>query len=144
MPSEEQVRAVARAFADALDRNDFERAATWMSPDCRYDVSASALAAGDTIVGPEAILDSYRQSDQRARQVFDAVEYTSTVEAVHGSTAVVRFDDVLRKGGQEHHHHCRQHVTVGESHLIESIVQEDIPSEVTAVQAFKKRVGIDL
>ena len=91
MVSKEQVRAVAQAFADALDRNDFAAVAPMLAPTCRYDLTAAAFTAEGPLVGPEAILESYRWHDARGRNQFDRVEYSSVVESVDGMMAV--FDD---------------------------------------------------
>src|SRR5688572_8695655 len=144
MVSEDEVRAVAQAFADALDRNNFDCVATMLTPTCRYDLTKASLTAEDTLVGPNAILESYRKHDATARRLFDRVDYSSVVEAVDGMTAVIRFTDVLEKAGQRHTYWCRQRITVDDAALIESIIQEDIPEETVAVRAFMERVGVTL
>jgi hypothetical protein len=144
MLSEEEVRAIAQAFADSLDRNDFERLTTMIAPTCRYDLTKAALTTEGTLVGPDAILESYRWHDARARKLFDRVDYSSAVEAVEGMTAVIRFTDVLEKMGKRHTYGCRQRITVNDSAVIESIVQEDFPAETVAVRAFMERVGVTL
>jgi hypothetical protein len=90
MSSEEEVRARAQIFAQSLDRNDFETVATILAPGCRYDLSGASLTSEGTLVGPEAILASYRSHDARARRLFDSVEYSSDVEAVEGKTPLRR------------------------------------------------------
>jgi hypothetical protein len=144
MLSEDNLRAVARAFADVLDHNDFERAATMLAPACKYDLTTASLTSEGTLVGPDTILESYRSHDAHARTLFDRVGYSSVVEAVDGMTAVIRFTDVLKKAGQQHTFSCRQRVTVNDAALIELIVQEDIPEETIAVRAFMERVGVTL
>src|SRR5688572_30590686 len=58
MVREDNLRAVAHAFADALDRNDFESAATMLAPACKYDLTTASLTSEGTLVGPDAILES--------------------------------------------------------------------------------------
>jgi hypothetical protein len=142
--SEDDVKAVAQVFADALDHNDFERAATMLAPTCRYDLTAASFSAEGTLVGPDAILESYRWHDARARRLFDHVDYSSVVETVDGVTAVIRFTDVLEKAGQRHTYSCRQRTTVNDAAFIELIVHEDIPAETVAVRVFMERVGVTL
>jgi hypothetical protein len=144
MVMEDEVRVVAHAFADALDRNDFDKVATLLVPTCRYDRTTASFTSEVTLVGPDAILESYRWHDVRARSLFDRVDYSSVVEAVEGLTAVIRFTDVLEKAGQRHTYSCRQRITVNESSLIDSIVHEDISGETMAARAFMQRVGVTL
>ena len=144
MPTEGNVRAVAQAFADALDRNDFETAAAMLAPNCRYDLTGASLTSEGTLLGPDAIVQSYRWHNARAHVLFDRVEYFSVVEEIEGAAAVIRFSDVIEKGTERHTYSCRQRVVVNEAGLIDLIVQLDIPEETAAVRAFLTRVGIDL
>jgi hypothetical protein len=144
MPNEEQIRAIAQAFANALDRNDFDAAAAMLAPTCRYDLTRASLTSEGTLMGPEAIVQSYRRHNARAQVLFDRVEYFSAVEDIEGGAAVIRFSDVLEKGSERHTYSCRQRVVVNESGLIDLIVQFDIPEETTAVRAFLRRVGVNL
>lgn len=144
MASEKEVRTVAKAFADALDRRDFDGAKAMLASTCRYDLTAASFTSEGTLVGPDAIVESYRWHDARARNLFDRLEYFSVVEAVDGMTAVIRFSDVLEKVGKRHTYSCRQRISVNESTVIDSIVQEDIPTETAAVRAFMERVGVRL
>ena len=134
---------MARAFADSLDRSDFGSVAALLAPGCRY-VQESSLTPEGTLVGPDAILASYRRHDERWRNLFDRVEYSSDVEALNDRSAVIRFVDVIEKDGQTHTYSCFQRITFDEHWRIEGIVQEDIPTEITAVRAFLERVGVTL
>ena len=141
MPCEERVLETARAFADCLDRSDFASVAVMLAPGCRY-VTGSSLTPEGTLVGPDAIIASYRRHDERARSLFDRVEYSSAVEAVRDNSAVIRFTDVIEKAGEEHSYSCFQRITFDEHWRIEGIVQQDIPTEITALRAFFGRVGV--
>ena len=143
MSDKERALAAARAFADALDQNDFESAAAMLAPDCRY-VQESALTSEGTLVGPDAILASYRWHDERSRRLFDRVEYSSDVEVLSDHSAVIRFMDMIEKSGQQHSYSCFQQLTFDDHWRIERIVQQDIPAEITAVKAFFERVGVTL
>jgi hypothetical protein len=144
MFSEEDVRARAKAFADALDHSDFEAVAIILAPTCRYDLTQASLTSEGTLVGSDAILASYRSHDARAQRLFDRVGYSSVVETVRGNTAIIRFTDVLEKSGATHTYSCRQRVTIDDHGQIELIVQEDIPTETVAVRAFMKQIGVTL
>lgn len=144
MATEEDVRAAAQAFANALDRNDFEGAAAMLAATCRYDLTKAAFTAEETLVGPAAIVESYRWHDARARSQFDRIEYFSVVEEVAGLAAVIRFSDILEKSGERHTYSCRQRITISDVGLIDAIVQEDIPEEKASVRAFMERVRVAL
>jgi hypothetical protein len=144
MSSEQEVRTRAQEFAESLDRNDFETVAAMLAPACRYDLTQASLTSEGTLVGPDAILASYRSHDVRAQRLFERVHYSSVVETVHGHTAVIRFTDVLEKFGAKHTYSCRQHITFDEQWRVETIVQEDIPAETAAVRSFLERVGVRL
>jgi len=139
---EERVRAIAEAFAIALDGNDFDTALTMLAPTCRYDRTGASHPSEGVLLGPATIVASYRSHDDRARAVFDRVEYVSAVERVEGASAVIRFSDVLEKAGERHTYCCRQRITVNASSLIETIVHDDIPGEEAAVREFMARVGV--
>jgi hypothetical protein len=94
-----------------------------LAPTCCYDLTRASLTSEGTLVGPDAILESYRSHDARARKFFDRVDYSSAVDAVDGMTAVIRFTDVLEKAGQQHIYSCRQRISVNDSAVIASIVQ---------------------
>jgi hypothetical protein len=142
MISETDVRDLATAFATALDHNDFATAAAMLAPDCRYDLTRASLSSEGTLIGPQAIVDSYRAHDAYARRLLDRIDYVSVVEAVDAMTAVIRFTDVLEKNGERHTYYCRQQIILDEKRQIQSIVQDDIPSEIAAVRAFMSRVGV--
>jgi hypothetical protein len=144
MLSDDQVRATAVSFATALDRNDFDAARRLLASDCQYDLRAASLTNEGTLVGPDAIITSYRGHDDRARRLFDRVEYWSAVESVDGTTATIVFGDTLEKNGQRHTYRCRQQIRLNGFGTIASIVHEDIPGEAAAVRLFLQRVGVDL
>jgi hypothetical protein len=140
MVTEDKMRAMALAFATALDRNDFEGAISLLAPTGRYE----PCAPEGVLVGPAAIVESYRWHDARDRAAFDRVEYSSSIESVHALTAAIRFTDVLEKDGESHTYNCRQHITVNETAAIYRIIQEDVPEEKAVVRDFMKRVGVQL
>ena len=72
----ETSRSIATRFAAALDADDYDAARPLLAPDCRYEAPKSV------IIGPDAILDSYRQASIDGHAKFDRLEYASTVPEV--------------------------------------------------------------
>jgi hypothetical protein len=66
------------------------------------------------------------------------------VEHVEGNAAIIRFTDLLEKGGKRHSYSCRERLTFNDAMQVEAIVQEDIPEEKVAVRAFMNEVGVVL
>ena len=64
---------VARRLGRALDRNDFDAARLHLSLTCRY------VIRDEEIVGDQAIIASYRTSNDWAEQSLDLIEYDSSV-----------------------------------------------------------------
>src|SRR5262249_20839692 len=65
---------VVRGLARALDVDDFEAAAGFLSPACEYD------ARGERLVGREAIIASYAASSAWGRGNLSSLTYASEVE----------------------------------------------------------------
>jgi RimJ/RimL family protein N-acetyltransferase len=125
----------ARAFAAALDEDDFERARPLLSPHCVYEVR------GSVIHGSNAILRSYAAATRKAHGLFHQVGYESQVEAT-STHACIEFVDVLRHGGHEHRHRSRQHLGFGADQRIATIVHEDLEGEAEALRDFLARCGL--
>mgnify|MGYP000885101595 CR=1 FL=1 len=126
--------APARAFASALDRDDFATARPFLSSRCVYEVRGSVLE------GPDAILASYENATRDARAQFDEVFYESEVEAT-ATGARIHYTDIVRRNGREHRHRCVQHLTFAADEKITRIVHEDLPGEREAVRAFLADCG---
>lgn len=75
----QSVSHLATAFARALDRSDFDAAAAVLAPTCRHDLTKASLTSERTLLGPAAIIASYRWHDQREHRLFDHVEYFSVI-----------------------------------------------------------------
>src|SRR4051812_47913916 len=108
--TEEAVRQAAARFAEALDRNDFNGANSMLTSDCLYDRRAGQLTSEGIIVGPDAIIASYKSHDEWARQIFERVAYSSVIEAVKGPVATIRFVDEIEKSGKHHIYSSLQHI----------------------------------
>ena len=130
-------RDIAQRFAAALDRDDIESAASMLAPDCHYDNGATILK------GPDAIINSYRESSERARRLLDEVRYESTIQQGAGNQAAITFIDHLRKDTLTYVYRCRQMVEINEAGRIASIRHEELDGEREALHRFFKSCGIE-
>ncbi|MGZ3688754.1 MAG: nuclear transport factor 2 family protein, partial [Bdellovibrionota bacterium] len=93
---------VAEGFASALDRDDFEAAARFLTPDCLYEIG------GHTMQGREPIIASYRENAEWVKANLDAIQYESVIEHTDAESATVLFTDHVQKAGQKFHFSSRQ------------------------------------
>ena len=127
---------VARRFASALDRCDFAEAARYLAPDCRYQIGEAVL------VGPEAIIASYRESDEWGRSVLEHVVYESQVEE-SGDHVTVTYIDRLSYHGETHEYRCRQHLWLDAPGRIVRILHEELPGERERLDEFLGKIGVE-
>jgi hypothetical protein len=120
----------ARKFAAALDAEDYETAGALLASNCDYH-SPSGL-----IVGPAAIVASYRGIGESARRKLDAIEYTSAVEMGGPDVAIIEFTDSLQYGKRRHVYRCRQAISVNDRGLIVEITHEELPQERARLEDF--------
>jgi hypothetical protein len=128
------VLAIVQRFAAALDAEDYSSARELLAPNCTYHLG------DDTIVGQNAVVDSYRANGQSAKQRFDSIEYASNVQIAGLSTAIINFTDRIRIGNECHEYRCRQSVTVGSNGLVEGITHEELPRERERLRDFEARL----
>jgi hypothetical protein len=121
----------AQQFAAALDAEDYEAVRASLAFGCVYDAPHGVL------IGPEAIVASYRQNAVAARGRFAKIEYTSEVATAGPAEAVITFIDRVMLRGVWHEHRCRQHVRLGAGGLIEHIRHEELPGERERLQQFE-------
>jgi hypothetical protein len=133
MPYPKHLLEKARQFARALDECDYHTAASYLSANCRYDVGP-----GDSRIGPESIVASYRESDEKARREFDAIEYDSEVESSDSVGITLMFFDKLRKGGDSHVFRCSQVVYFDEDERIARIELHEIAGEREKLNEFRR------
>ena len=131
----DEIIAIARHFAAALDRCDYEEAAHFISSECACSVGT------ETLVGPQAIIASYRESSDWGARVLDSVAYESSVRSVPVG-ARVRFVDHITHRGQSHTYRCHQYLEFDAGGLITHILHEEILGEREALDAFFTRCGI--
>ena len=120
----------AQRFAKALDAEDYELARCLLHADCRY------TCRGETYIGPDEIVDSYRKNGTLAKK-FDAIEYDSNVIAESDTEFRIEFVDHIRHQGNSLTFHCEQRVVVDPSGLIVEIWHVDLDGQVEALNKFK-------
>ncbi len=128
------LRTRAEGFARALDKDDFESAKAYLAQNCRY-------SAGEKDVhGPDAIIQSFREGSEKAKSLFDQVDYGSEILDISAAGVVVQFTDLIEIRGQSHVYSSRQHLEFGDDGLIIRIVHEEIPGEIEALEAIIKKL----
>jgi hypothetical protein len=128
-------RATAGRFANALDRCDFGEATGYLAEDCQYRI------AEQTIVGPQAIMASYRESAEWGSRTLEQVIYASEVEERHEGVSVLYIDRIIQHG-QAHEYRCRQHLTFNAAGKVARIVHEELPGEREKLNEFFARHGV--
>ena len=119
----EEIYQRAQIFARALDANDFEKARMLLAPDCVYDTGREILT------GPDAIMSSYANNNEKAHTLFDFVAYESEILETTGNTALILFTDKISRQGQNHIHSCNQRLHFAADLKIEKIEHLEIKGE---------------
>lgn len=137
-PPQASARALetARALAEALDRSDEAAARPLLAPGCVYDLG------GRRLVGPDAILASYRASAEWATAHFDQVRYESRVRPETAGRVAVTYVDHLARGGRSLTYTCEQWLTVDADGRVARIEHRDLPGEPEALRAYFDAVGL--
>jgi hypothetical protein len=126
---------VVQQFAAALDAEDYETVRASLSARCAYHSPAGLL------VGPDAIVTSYRENGASARDRFDNIEYRSAVEPTAEDQAIITFIDRVMLVGAWHEFRCRQRIHLSASDLIDEIMHEEVPGERERLARFEARKG---
>jgi hypothetical protein len=122
---------LGRQFAEALDVCDYVLAAEFLTDNCHYERPGQ-----QSLIGPRAICNSYRESDERARHDFDSVVYRSEVTADESGGIRLNFFDELGSGNAKHTFRCSQIVYFDENEKIDRIVLVEIVGERDRLNAF--------
>jgi ribosomal protein S18 acetylase RimI-like enzyme len=130
----ESLRTRAEGFAKALDKDDFESAKAYLAQNCRY------LTGDKDIHGPDAIIQNFREGSEKAKRLFDHVDYGSEILDIGVAGVVVQFTDLIEITGQSHIYSSKQHLEFGDDGLIIRIIQEEIPGELEALEAIIKKL----
>ncbi len=125
--------SIPRRFASALDRCDFAEAAGYLAPDCQYDVGHERL------VGPDAIIASYRESAEWGSRTLDQVIYESEVQQDADGSFTVLYIDRITQHGETIEYRSHQHLWLNDSGRVVRIVHEELPGEREALDAFFAR-----
>jgi hypothetical protein len=123
-------RQRARRFASLLDGDDLARLAPLLAATCTYDTGQELL------VGPEAIIASYRGASDRAREQFDDMRFESELIAADDHSAVVLFRDLITLRGRTHVHVCHQRVEFAPDGKVVRIEHRELPGERERLEAF--------
>lgn len=127
---------VAKRFARSLDEEDYASAEQCLATTCKYQI------AGNTYIGPDAILASYRENGDWAARTLDGIRYESAVRPGEEGGAVVEFIDHLEHAGMTHTHRCEQHLQFEPGGLISTIRHIDLPGEREALARFFKAASL--
>ena len=123
---------LGRQFAAVLDACDYASAAEFLAGQCLYE-----RPSRESLIGPRAICDSYRESDERARRDFDSVVYRSEVTADASGGIRIDFLDELGSGNAKHTFRCSQIVYFDDNEKIDRIVLVEIVGERDRLNAFR-------
>ena len=127
----ENSSTVVLRFAAALDAEAYDEAVEFLAHDCAYE------SPDGTLIGPAAIMASYRDNGERARSRFDEIVYSSSV-AQNGDEYVVTYTDGLRCGDRWHEFRCRQRLRVNPGGKVVAIRHEEIPGERERLSRFEE------
>lgn len=111
--------AVACAFADALDRRDYDAARELLAEECVYDHSAGRIHGADHIIHSYELIASLRER-------LDQAKYTSAVHS-EGDAAVVTFSDRVALGQFGHLCSCQERLLFDRDGYIHSIAHQELP-----------------
>ncbi len=136
MPTAEETRACAVAFAQALDNDDFALARALVDEACVYSVR------GEVHHGPDAVVESYAGAAEFVRGTFDAHRYESAVDVTAPGRARIDFADHLRHAGREHTFRSHQHIELGAAGRVVRITHEDLPGQREALDRWLTIVGV--
>lgn len=129
------MREIVERLALALDNDDYDTAHSTLADDVQYDVK------GMTLVGPEAVVDSYRAASLQAHELFDAVGYDHEISSEADGEFVIEYTDILTIGEETLVHHARQNLSVDPNLGVTRIVNVEIPGEADNVDRFLARHG---
>ena len=128
---------MAAAFAQALDRDDFDAARALLAESCEYDTGEGLVRGADAVLAP------YRETSERCRRTFDEIVYASEVESAEGGRATILFIDRIRHRGLRHAFRCRQVIEVDERGRVARIEHREIDGEREKLEAFFRAAGVD-
>lgn len=137
MQEENNNLLIAKKFGDSLDQDDFKTTASFLAPNCSYQI-------GDTeLKGPTEIIGSYEQNMLEGRKKLDKLEWgQSIIEQINDMEFIVHFTDYLTHKGKFYIHRCKQKITFNEFNLIIKIEHLDDPIEQNKLNEYYQIVGL--
>lgn len=136
-PTLNATRALAQQFATALDQENYAALAQLLAPDCHYET------AGGLLIGPEAIVASYREASTWGKAHLDAFTYESVIRVVSGGCAVVTFIDHLEHQGRKHSYSCEQSIALRADDKICRITHQELPGQRDVLEDFFRQAGLE-
>ena len=130
------MRDLVSRLAVALDSDDYVTALSTLADDVRYEVG------GETLIGPQAVVDSYEAASIMAHKLFDEVGYDhEIVQSSPEGDFTINYVDILTIDDETLVHHARQKLTVDPNNGVTHIVNVELPGERDKVDAFLERHG---
>ena len=124
-------------FGQSLDKDDFETAASLLSPDCIYFIGT------DTLIDPTKITGSYEQNMIEGRAKLDGLEWgKSWAEQIDDTEFFIHFTDYLTHKGVSHVHRCKQKLSFGKNGLITKIEHIHNEEELKKLDDYYRKVGL--
>lgn len=128
------MKEIVESLAVALDADNYEAAHTTLAANVRYEVK------GLTLIGPDAVVDSYRGASEQAHELFDGVGYDHEITQEGDNTYVISYRDILTIAEETVIHHARQDVTVVDGEVVQ-IVNVELDGQRELVDEFLARHG---
>lgn len=130
------MKNLVRRLAVALDSDDYETAFSTLAKDVQYELGA------ETLVGPQAVVDSYQAASVMAHDLFDQVGYDhEIVESSPDGEFTINYEDILTIGDETLVHHARQKLKVDPAIGVTHIFNIELPGERERVDEFLHRHG---
>jgi len=126
----------AQKFCDAFNNDKLEALRDLLTPDCLYQ------KGDEQFIGPEAIIDKYRGNMAYARQLYDRVEFQTTVTEIGDQQATVKFTDILTHQGRVYDYNTFQQLTYNPDLVVTRIDEIAIPGEREGLIRFKEALGL--
>ncbi|MGZ3809877.1 MAG: hypothetical protein ACXVCE_17465 [Bacteriovorax sp.] len=126
----------AKNFASKMDSDDFDTAKNFLNSTCEY-------ISGDKIfIGPEQIMQSYKEHSDFAKSTFESVVYESSVKLIDFRSFEATYVDIISKNGKTHTYTCKQILDFDQTNKIVRIRHFDIPGEYDRLKQFYSEVGL--
>lgn len=121
---------IAKAFANALDAEDYQVAQALLAGDCVYQ------CRGKILNGPDEIITSYQGHGEKAESIFDAILYENNVTKKEDGIILIEFYDHFSLNDKKFTLKSHQEISVGDDLLIHQIEHKDIPGLLDQLSNF--------